>query len=115
MDNRYSAILLRQFVTLAERIDKKVNVSRHLRLLLRYASRFIESKIHKSCKSEVKPQIKVVIVQQSAALPGKFKKPAERTCPICKIEMEDEYHLLNICPAYQEKRCCVTRLFEKRI
>ena len=21
-----------------------------------------------------------------------FKKPAERTCPICKIEMEDEYH-----------------------
>ena len=33
-----------------------------------------------------------------------FKKPAERTCPICKIEMEDEYHFLNICPAYQEKR-----------
>ena len=32
------------------------------------------------------------------------KKPAERTCPICKIEMEDEYHFLNICPAYQEKR-----------
>ena len=21
-----------------------------------------------------------------------FKKPAERICPICKIEMEDEYH-----------------------
>ena len=34
-----------------------------------------------------------------------FKKPAERICPICKIEMEDEYHFLNICPAYQEKRC----------
>ena len=34
-----------------------------------------------------------------------FKKPEERICPICKIEMEDEYHLLNICPAYQEKRC----------
>ena len=33
-----------------------------------------------------------------------FKKPAERICPICKIEMEDEYHFLNICPAYQEKR-----------
>ena len=32
-----------------------------------------------------------------------FKKPAERTCPICKVEMEDEYHFLNICPAYQEK------------
>ena len=32
-----------------------------------------------------------------------FKKPAERICPICKIEMEDEYHFLNICPAYQEK------------
>ena len=23
-----------------------------------------------------------------------FKKPAERTCPICKIEIEDEYHFL---------------------
>ena len=34
-----------------------------------------------------------------------FKKPAERICPICKIEMEDEYHFLNICFAYQEKRC----------
>ena len=33
-----------------------------------------------------------------------FKKTAERTCPICKLEMEDEYHFLNICPAYQEKR-----------
>ena len=40
--------------------------SRHLCLLLRYASRFIESKIHESCKSEVKPRIKVVIVQQNA-------------------------------------------------
>ena len=29
-----------------------------------------------------------------------LKTPAERTCPICKIEME--YHFLNICPAYQE-------------
>ena len=28
-----------------------------------------------------------------------FKKPEERICPICKIEMEDEYHFLNICPA----------------
>ena len=25
-----------------------------------------------------------------------FKKPAERICPICNIEMEDEYHFLNI-------------------
>ena len=33
-----------------------------------------------------------------------FKKLAERTCPICKVEMEDEYRFLNICPAYQEKR-----------
>ena len=32
-----------------------------------------------------------------------FEKPEERICPICKIEMEDEYHFLNICPAYQEK------------
>ena len=47
------------FVTLQERIDEKVNISRHLCLLLRYASRFIESKIHECCKSEVKPQIKV--------------------------------------------------------
>ena len=29
--------------------------------------------------------------------------PAERTFPICKIEIEDEYHSLNICPAYQKK------------
>ena len=38
-------------------------LSRHLCLLLRYASRFIESKIHESCKSEVNPRIKAVIVQ----------------------------------------------------
>ena len=30
------------------------------------------SKIHESCKSEVKPQIKVVIVQQSAAVRARF-------------------------------------------
>ena len=42
-----------------------------------------------------------------------FKKLAERICPICKIEREDEYHFLNICSAYQEKRMFVTRLFEK--
>ena len=42
-----------------------------------------------------------------------FKKPAERTCPICKIEMEDEYHFLNICPAYQEKRCSLLDYLEK--
>ena len=33
-----------------------------------------------------------------------FKKTAERICAICKIEMEDEYHFLNICPAYRKKR-----------
>ena len=33
-----------------------------------------------------------------------FKKPAERICPVCKMEMEDECHFLNICPAYQEKK-----------
>ena len=32
-----------------------------------------------------------------------FKKHAERICPICKIEMEDEYHFLDICSAYHEK------------
>ena len=42
-----------------------------------------------------------------------FKKPAERTCPICKIEMEDEYHFLNIRPAYQEKRCSLLDYLEK--
>ena len=42
-----------------------------------------------------------------------FKKPAERVCPICKIEMEDEYHFLNICPAYQEKRCSLLEYLEK--
>ena len=42
-----------------------------------------------------------------------FKKPAERICPICKIEMEDEYHFLNICPAYQEIRCSLLDYLEK--
>ena len=42
-----------------------------------------------------------------------FKNPAERICPICKIEMEDEYHFLNICPAYQEKRCSLLDYLEK--
>ena len=42
-----------------------------------------------------------------------FKKPAERVCVICKIEMEDEYHFLNICPAYQEKRCSFLDYLEK--
>ena len=42
-----------------------------------------------------------------------FKKPAEIICPICKIEMEDEYHFLNICPAFQEKRCSLLDYLEK--
>ena len=42
-----------------------------------------------------------------------FKKPAEGICPVCKIEMEDEYHFLNICPAYQEKRCSLLDYLEK--
>ena len=44
-----------------------------------------------------------------------FKKAAERTCPICKIEMEDDYHFLNICPAYQEKRCSLLDCLEKEL
>ena len=32
----------------------------------------VYSKIHESCKSEVKPQIKIVIVQQSATLRERF-------------------------------------------
>ena len=44
-----------------------------------------------------------------------FKKPEERICPICKVEMEDEYHFLNICPAYQEKRCSLLDYLEKNI
>ena len=42
-----------------------------------------------------------------------FKKPSERICPISKTEMEDEYHFLNICPAYQEKRCSLLDYLEK--
>ena len=42
-----------------------------------------------------------------------FKKPAERICPICRIEMEDEYHFLKIYPAYQEKRCSLLDYLEK--
>ena len=42
-----------------------------------------------------------------------FKKPAERIRPICKIEMEDEYLFLNICPAYQEIRCSLLDYLEK--
>ena len=30
-----------------------------------------------------------------------------------KLEMEDEYHILNICPAYQEKRCSLLDYLEK--
>ena len=50
------------FVTLQERIDEKVNISRHLCLLLRVCLS-VCSKIHESCETEVQPQIKVVIVQ----------------------------------------------------
>ena len=42
-----------------------------------------------------------------------FKKPAERTCPICKKEMEDKYHFLNICTAYQEKQCSLRDYLER--
>ena len=38
---------------------------------------------------------------------------AERICPICKIEKEDEYHFLNKCPAYQEKRFSLLDYLEK--
>ena len=44
-----------------------------------------------------------------------FKKPAERTCPICKIEMEDEYHFFKYMPCLPGKTMFVTRLFGKRI
>ena len=42
-----------------------------------------------------------------------FKKPEERICPICKIEVGDEYHFLNICPAYQEKPSLLLDYLEK--
>ena len=32
---------------------------------------------------------------------------------VCKIEMKDEYHFLNICPAYQKKRCSFLDYLEK--
>ena len=44
-----------------------------------------------------------------------FKKPEERICPICKIEIENEYHFLNICPAYKEKRCLLLDYLKKNI
>ena len=71
IQNRRLAFL---FVTLQERIDEKVNITRHLCLLLRYGSRFIV-KYTKAAKSEVKPQINLVIV------------PAKRCTP-CQI-----YHI----------------------
>ena len=37
----------------------------------------------------------------------------EPICPICKIEMDDEYRFLIICPAYQEKKMPITTLFGK--
>ena len=33
---------------------------------------------------------------------GPYKKPEERICPVCKLEMEDEYHF------------CMPRLPEKK-
>ena len=48
--------------------------SQHFKTSLPVAAVWLSvySKIHESCKSEVKPQIKVVIVQQSAALRARF-------------------------------------------
>ena len=64
----FSSLLCRSVLT-----KKSTFQDISLCLLLRYASWFIESKIHESCKSKVKqPQIKVVIVQQSAALGASF-------------------------------------------
>ena len=42
-----------------------------------------------------------------------LKKPAEKTCPICKIEMEEEYHFLNLCSAYRGKRCSLLDYLEE--
>ena len=39
-----------------------------------------------------------------------YKKPEERICPICKIDVEDEIHFLSLCPAYQEKRILKQRI-----
>ena len=33
-----------------------------------------------------------------------YKKPEERICPICKLEVEDQYPFFTVCPTYQEKR-----------
>ena len=44
-----------------------------------------------------------------------FKKPEERICPICKIEMEDEYHFIKYMPCLPGEKMFVTRLFGKRI
>ena len=42
-----------------------------------------------------------------------FKKPAERTCPICKIEMEGRIPFFKYMPCLPEKTMFVTRLFGK--
>lgn len=50
---------------------------------------------------------KNVIAIEIGRYSRQFKKPGERICPICKIHVElgEEYHFQNICPAHQEKRC----------
>ena len=52
IQNRRLAFL---FVTLQERIDEKVNISRHLCLLLRYGSRFIVACVADETKPRYSP------------------------------------------------------------
>ena len=59
--------------------------------------------LKKNCQTKLRlSNHKLVIETGRYSRP--FKKPAERTCAICKIEIEDGYHFLNICPAYKERR-----------
>ena len=67
IQNRRLAFL---FVTLQERIDEKVNISRHLCLLLRYGSRFIV-KYTKAAKAKLNHRSKLWL-QQSAAFHARF-------------------------------------------
>ena len=41
---------------------------------------------------------------ETGHLMRQYKKPNERTCPLCNRGAEDEKHFLVSCPVYQEKR-----------
>ena len=76
IQNRRLAFL---FVTLQERIDEKVNISRHLCLLLRYGSRFIV-KYTKAAKAKLNHRSKLWLCSKALhsvrGLPYLLREPA---------------------------------------